>query len=657
MDVELARVWAREEGVRSLTGRVVLADGQVVEASSADLHNYALAEEPGGPREVVLVVDRPSLGLRCEHYAVRYPGSLAEYWQVVRNTGDRPVTLRRVESGRVLLRRSVRDVMYFRGGWGLEFEPARERLGESFELVQTRGRSSNGLHPWVALLGPTRSFSAAVAWSGNWALRVHRREDAVELTGGLVDFDPACELPPGAELVAPSLVVVEGDGRDLNSISIQYGRVGRLHWYPHNDLSNLLPVEWNHWWPYEDRHINEEVFRRNVDVAAEMGFEVCTLDAGWFGPDDPSAHWYDYRGDWHMVNRTRFPHGIRALADYVHSRGMRFGIWCEIEAVGQRASLAQAHPEYLATRGGQPLGYACFGCPEVRRWALATLDALVREHGADWIKLDFNLDPGLGCDRTDHGHGAGDGLYAHYRGYYGVLDELRRLHPHVLLEGCSSGGLRIDLGLLRHLHTVFLSDPDWPEHDLQLFWGATTMLHPSVCLHWGWSEWITEHRRQTFDPRDPMLSPHKLDYAVGVGMLGGFGLSHRLPDLPRWVRERIAALIALYKTHVRRFVREGELRRLTRQPRRFGKGSRWAAFQYSLPEDEHLLMVFRLDRSEPTVRLRLRGLMTDGDYLVRRLWPPSDRESAIAGSELSRDGLLCYDLQPEDMRVLHLRRL
>jgi len=131
MDVELARVWAREEGVRSLTGRVVLADGQVVEASSADLHNYALAEEPGGPREVVLVVDRPSLGLRCEHHAVRYPGSLAEYWQVVRNIGDRPVTLRRVESGRVLLRRSRagRDVFSRRLGLGVR-AGAREVGGE-----------------------------------------------------------------------------------------------------------------------------------------------------------------------------------------------------------------------------------------------------------------------------------------------------------------------------------------------------------------------------------------------------------------------------------------------------------------------------------------------------------------------------------------------
>lgn len=654
----LAEFWG-PGGLSSLPGGILLDDGTVLDSTTAELVDSHTQALPDGRLTHTLVLEHARWGLRTVHHVVCYPGTrLVDQWQVVRNLGQRPLGLRRVESFRVLLPADDYEAMYFRGGWGMEFEPVRGPLTRELVLENSSGRSSNSLHPWIALLGQGgRVVSASVAWSGNWVLRLQDGAGGWILSGGLYDLDPPFELSPGAELVAPPVVVALGEGDGIDAVSIQYGSVGRRFWYPRNDLAASLPVEWNHWWPYEDRQINEEVFKRNVDIAAQMGVEVCTLDAGWFGPDDPSTHWYDYRGDWHLVNRTRFPNGLRALADYVHSQGMKFGIWCEIEAVGERAELVHRRPELLATREGRFLGYVCFGCPQSREWALEILDSLVREHGADWIKLDFNLDPGLGCDRTDHGHGAGDGLYAHYRGYYRVLDELRQLHPHVLLEGCSSGGLRIDLGLLRHLHAVFLSDPDWPEHDLQLFWGATTMLHPSVCLHWGWSEWITEHRRQTFNPRDPALQPHQLDYAFGVGMLGMFGLSHRLPDLPVWVRERVAALIQLYKEHLRRFIAAGDVYHLTEQPRRFGEGARWAAFQYILPEDEHLLMVFRLDRSDPTLRLRLRGLMEDGDYLVRRLWPPSDRESVIVGSELSRDGILFYDLHPEDMRVLHLRRL
>src|SRR5690606_25062592 len=107
------------------------------------------------------------------------------------------------------------------------------------------------------------------------------------------------------------------------------------------------------------------------------------------------------------------PSGIRALSDYTRARGMKFGLWCEIEAIGKSARLAEARPELVATRGGERLGYVCMGSPAGQEWAFQTLDRLIREHGCDWIKLDFNLDPGAGCDRTDHGHGAGDGLYAH----------------------------------------------------------------------------------------------------------------------------------------------------------------------------------------------------------------------------------------------------
>src|SRR5262249_18577766 len=152
------------------------------------------------------------------------------------------------------------------------------------------------------------------------------------------------------------------------------------------------------------------------------------------------SQWTDHRGDWDLVNQQRFPSGLRALSDHVHQLGMRFGLWCEIEALGPKARLAKQRPDLPALRDGKPLGYVCLGNPAAAEWAVETLDRLIREHDADWIKLDFNLDPGLGCDRTDHGHGPGDGLFEHYQGYYGVLTRIRAMHPDVVLENCSSGG-------------------------------------------------------------------------------------------------------------------------------------------------------------------------------------------------------------------------
>jgi alpha-galactosidase len=298
------------------------------------------------------------------------------------------------------------------------------------------------------------------------------------------------------------------------------------------------------------------------------------------------------------------------------------------------------------------LGYVCFGCPEVQEWALLTLARLVTEYRCDWIKLDFNVDPGAGCNRTDHGHGAGDGLYAHYRGYYSMLSRFRSLHPDVTLENCSSGGLRIDLGIMRQTHLTFLSDPDWPEHNLQVFWGATLMLAPEICLHWGLSEWITPHPHQTFDPRDPSLTQQRLDFCIRSALLGAAGVSLRLPDLPRWVADRIAFHARFYQTCMRAFVREGVLFRLTDQPRRDGRGDRWCAFQYCLPQ-QHLLAVFRLRGAASRRTLPLHNLEPAASYRITT--EDNDSEWRCRGSDLLGEGIDVDWLDEEDSAIIFLK--
>lgn len=611
--------------------------------------------QENGFRQQVLVFEGD--GLEVTLTVRTYDGStLLECWPTVRNVGAAPIAVARVDSLSLDLAPADLHLLAFTGNWGSEFEPVERPLTGETILESRSGRSSKGNHPWFALFRPGgEALSGAVAWSGNWAMRFAPLPGGgFRLTGGLHDWAFAKTLAPGEALEAPPFVLAVG--HDLDDVAQQYARVGRRHWYPANDLSRTLPVEWNHWWPYEDAEINEAVFLRNVDEAAAMGFEVCTLDAGWFGPSDPDTFWEHYRGDWHLVNTRRFPSGIRSLADHVHARGMKFGIWCEIEGLGPRAALAQERPDFVALRDGAPLGYVCLGNPEARAWAYHTLARLVTEFGADWIKVDFNLDPGAGCNRTDHGHGPGDGLYAHVRGYYRVMSRLRRDFPHLLLENCSSGGLRIDLGTLRHTHTTFLSDPDYPEHDLQIFWGASTMLAPNVLLHWTYSYWrnLNPPPYQTFDPHDPTLTRERWDYMARAAMLGGFGLSQKLPDLPAWLRQRIVEQIHLYKAHVRRFVREADLYHLTPQPRRDGTpGRRWAAFQYRLPDgSEHLLFVFRLPGGEPARRIRLKGLDRGRVYRVRGL--EGETDFTARGDALMDEGLLFDTLGEQGSALLHL---
>lgn len=631
----------------------IFCDGLRLDNTNLKLNKIATVPSPGETRHCVAYLENADLQIEY-HIQVYNDTALVEIWPVIWNVGRRVHRLTRVDMVSIRILGSGGELFYYESDWGAEFESNRIPLSGEIILDTCAGRSSKGKHPWFALMRNDQVLSGSIAWSGNWVMRFEPAENGkYQISLGLSDWQFTKELEPGQSMDCPHGILVFGN--NLNEVSQQYALVGRKYWYPHNDLSRRLPVEWNHWWSYEDDKINSSVFQENVEVALELGIDLCTLDAGWFGGDKAGTYWFDYRGDWDLINRHRFPESLRPLSERVQAAGMSFGLWCEIEGIGSRSQLIADHPDFIAERDGTFLGYACFGNPVVQEWAFQTLSKLITEFDCDWLKLDFNIDPGAGCNRTDHGHGKGDGLFEHYQGYYRTLERLRTACPQVVLENCSSGGLRIDLGMLRNTHLTFLSDPDWPVHSLQVFWGASTMLAPDVCLHWSFSDWLTDRRpaQQNFNPHNPNLSPHQLDYYTRIAMLGIPGFSQKLPDLPEWIIKRLSHHIRIYQEHVRPFVREAVLFRLTDQPRRNGSGPRWCAFQYSLPEqDQHLLFVFRLPGGEKEQVIRLKDLAPDRVYTIMGF--DGENQRNLTGNELMNPGIRFDNLEEEGSEILQI---
>jgi len=190
------------------------------------------------------------------------------------------------------------------------------------------------------------------------------------------------------------------------------------------------------------------------------------------------------------------------------------------------------------------------------------------------------------------------------------------------------------------------------------------MLAPNVLLHWTYSQWrnINPPPYQTFDPHDPTVTRKVWDYLCRISMLNVFGLSQKLPDLPAWMIERTLEHIAIYKAHVRRFIKEADLFRLTAQPQRSGHGERWSAFQYSLPDrSEHLLFVFRLPGAEPERVIRLVGLEPERAYSIggERAYSiggfDGEAERVVSGRELMDEGLRFADMLEEHSALLILR--
>ena len=87
---------------------------------------------------------------------------------------------------------------------------------------------------------------------------------------------------------------------------------------------------------------------------------------------------------------------------------------------------------------------------------------LVTEYGIDYIKWDHNRD----LHEAVHSVTTADGrrlvdapaVHAHTLAFYRLLDDLRARHPQLEIESCSSGGARVDLGVLDRTDRIWTSD-------------------------------------------------------------------------------------------------------------------------------------------------------------------------------------------------------
>ncbi len=190
--------------------------------------------------------------------------------------------------------------------------------------------------------------------------------------------------------------------------------------------------------------------------------------------------------------------------------------------------MLKQHPDWFLQLNGGPKmegvrAMLNFAKPEVRAWTHSVVDRLVRDYQLGWIKIDYNVDIGDRFDPTAISDRTGTALADHVVNYYRWLDEVRAKHPDLVVENCSSGALRFDLGVMAHTHTNWVSDVVAPLPSLQLAYGCTLQFSPEVCNHWAVGE--GEGDRAVIDNNAP---PGWWDFLFRVPMNGQFGISSRV---------------------------------------------------------------------------------------------------------------------------------
>lgn len=196
-----------------------------------------------------------------------------------------------------------------------------------------------------------------------------------------------------------------------------------------------------------------------IEQAAEVGSEYFCIDAGWYD----EGYWWDGVGEWYPSNK-RFPGGIREVLEAIRERGMIPGLWLELEVMGIKCKLAGELPdECFFLRHGRRVHDRSryqldFRHPQVIRHVTGVIDRLVSEYGVGYIKMDYNIEPGIGTEVSADSFG--DGLLQHERAYLSWLDGIFITYPDLIIENCGSGGLRMDYALLKRHSIQSTSDQE-----------------------------------------------------------------------------------------------------------------------------------------------------------------------------------------------------
>jgi len=244
------------------------------------------------------------------------------------------------------------------------------------------------------------------------------------------------------------------------------------------------PVIFNDYMGCLNADPNTEKLIPQIDAAAEAGCEIFVIDAGWYA--DASGWWGTIGA--YEESTERFPGGFKKVFDHIRQKGMRPGLWVEPEDIGIGSEkVAEFDDDAFFVRHGVRVterGRHQFDMrnEKVRAHLTAIVDRLVADYGIEYFKFDYNIDAGVGTERNSDSFG--DGLYESGLAAVKWIDDIQAKHPNLIIENCSSGGMRADYMQLQHYSVQSTTDVWENRHMVQLAAAAPTGVLPEQACIW-----------------------------------------------------------------------------------------------------------------------------------------------------------------------------
>lgn len=347
----------------------------------------------------------------------------------------------------------------FRSGWATEGKHIVSSIAElnlekswggNFvcEKIGSQGsRPTEKYFPYAALEDRNHNvmWGVQLYHNASWQIELSRMGKDLSLSCGIADkvFGNWFKvIKSGESFSAPKahIAAVKGGIEDLSDVFLKM-RERDISAYSKDEM-DIVFNEWCTTWGKPSHEGNLKI----VEKLKDSKTKYYVMDDGWF---DGTI------GDW-LPKESAFPNGLKAYTKDLRNRGIIPGIWMEFECTGEGSKYFQ--PEYddmhLKNNGKVIVGvvnksrkesFWDFTNPDAYKLLKSQVIDFLKENDFGYLKVDYNANIGNGCDGAES---KGEGLRLHLEKVREFFADIKKEIPDIIIENCSSGGMRLEASML-----------------------------------------------------------------------------------------------------------------------------------------------------------------------------------------------------------------
>lgn len=369
----------------------------------------------------------------------------------------------------------------------LQLEPAWDPHAVRCEKFgQTGSMPVNRFFPFAAVEDTENHvfWGAQIAHNASWQMELYRKDDGLAFSGGLADRDFGHwmkNIRPGQEFTTPEAIVTVAQTESLDVFTgrLTQAALEGIEGAPKTERE--LPIVFNEYCTTWGNPSHENICNILESIKGK-GFQYFVIDCGWYKEAD--VPWDISMGDYE-ASPELFPEGLEGTVEKIREAGMIPGIWFEIETVG-KAARAYHRKEHLLHKDGQVLTsyfrrFWDMRDSWVKEYLTEKVIGTLQKYGFGYMKIDYNETIGIGCDGAES---LGEGLRQNMEASADFFEKVKRECPGIVLENCSSGGHRLEPGLMAQMSMASFSDAHECEEIPIIAANLHRVIHPAQSQIW-----------------------------------------------------------------------------------------------------------------------------------------------------------------------------